>query len=76
MLFRPSAFPFDLLPFPIMKDLSRFLVLDLCSGTFLQAESCCLLDWSSLSDAEKEAFQEGSDTDRILIADRKGLPLR
>lgn len=58
-----------------MKDLSRFLVLDLCSGTFLQAESCCLIDWASLSESEKEAFQEGSDTDRILLADQKGLPL-
>ena len=57
-----------------MADLSDFLVLDLCSGTFLQAENACLIHWPSLSAAEREAFQEGTDTDRLLIADQKGKP--
>jgi hypothetical protein len=53
-------------------DLSRFLVLDLCSGTFFQAENACLIDWQSLSDDQKEAFEHGSDTDRMLLADQHG----
>jgi hypothetical protein len=53
-------------------DLSRFLVLDLCSGTFFQAENSCLLDWSSLSEEEKATFENGSDTDRMLLADSHG----
>jgi hypothetical protein len=57
-----------------MSDLSNFLVLDLCSGTFLQAENCCLIHWPSLSADQQEAFQEGGDTDRLLIADQSGLP--
>jgi hypothetical protein len=53
-------------------DLSRFLVLDLCSGTFLQAENSCLIDWQSLSEEERDAFENGSDTDRMLLADSHG----
>lgn len=53
-------------------DLSRFLVLDLCSGAFFQAENACLIDWHSLSEEEKDAFENGSDTDRMLLADDHG----
>jgi hypothetical protein len=53
-------------------DLSRFLVLDLCSGTFFQAENSCLIDWQSLSEEERDTFENGSDTDRMLLADSHG----
>lgn len=54
---------------------SEFLILDLDSGTFFCADGACLIDWAALSADERETFCEGTDTERLLIADLKGLPI-
>lgn len=55
-----------------MASLSSFVVLDLSSGTYFPAVDACLIDWASLSPDQQQAFEDGTDTDRFLIASEKG----
>lgn len=56
--------------------LSSFFVLDLESGTFFSADRACLINVDQLSDDQLEAFCEGTDTDRVIMADQLGRSFR
>lgn len=49
-----------------------FIVLDGCSGTYFGLESACLINTRWLNDQELELLQEGSDSDRALLAESHG----
>ena len=57
-----------------MSSLSNFVILDLDSGTYFAADNAALIDWTALDDEQKEIMNEGSDTDRCLLADTIGIP--
>lgn len=52
--------------------LDGFVVLDVSSGTFFGADQAYVFNTASLTPAELQRFNEGSDSDRIEIADRRG----
>lgn len=53
---------------------SNCIILDLRSGTYFAAADAILIDLNTLTTEQQEEFEEGSDTDRLLIADEVGLP--
>lgn len=59
---------------PTQSDLSSCIILDLRSGTYFAAADAILIDFNTLTTEQQEEFTEGSDTDRLLIADKVGLP--
>ena len=55
-----------------MVDLSRYVVMDTESGTFFSAEHACVIDTTDLNPEELDALNEGTDTERALLADIYG----
>ena len=56
--------------------LAGVVVLDIESGTFFGADGACLIDTRRLSPDELADLNEGTDTDRALLADRHGVTLK
>lgn len=55
-----------------MADLTSFVCLDTETGTFFCAGNAVLIDTRLLSSEELETLNEGTDTERLLLADKKG----
>lgn len=53
-------------------DLSYWIILDQRSGTFFGADQACLIDTRTLTPEELQLLNEGTDTDRLLLADDHG----
>ena len=49
--------------------LENYVVFDFESGTYFCAANGGLINWSTLTEEQKEIMIEGSDTERILLAD-------
>lgn len=58
-----------------MDPTNTYVVLDMRSGTFFGADDACLIDTAKLSPTELEDLNEGTDTDRLQIADDHGEDL-
>ena len=56
--------------------LGYFACLDTWSGTFFAADRACLIDTRCLSPEELALLNEGTDTDRLQLADRHGKAIQ
>lgn len=56
-------------------DLSRYVVLDCTTGTFFNAVHAVLIDCDQLSTAELQSLEDGSDLDRVDLAESVGQDL-
>lgn len=56
-----------------MDPTNTYVVLDMRSGTFFGADDACLIDTAKLSPEELEDLNEGTDTDRLQIANKHGI---
>lgn len=56
-----------------IDELSDYVIFDFESGTYFRASSACAIKWSDLGAARQADFEEGSDTDRIRLANRYGV---
>lgn len=56
------------------KDINNYVVLDCESGTYFPAANTTLINWSTLTEEQKEIMIEGSDMQRCLLADEVGVP--
>lgn len=57
-----------------MKNIEDYVVLDLQSGTYFGASDAVLINWSKLNEEEMDTMINGSDTERVLLADQLGEP--
>ena len=51
-------------------DLENYVVFDFESGTYFCAANAGLINWPALTEEQKKIMIEGSDTERILLADK------
>lgn len=56
-------------------DLTRYVVLDCCSGTFFNASHAVLIDTDKLSSEQLDLLDNGSDFDRADLAEEVGIDL-
>jgi len=57
-----------------MKNPEDYVVLDFESGTYFAASNSVLINWSNLTEEQVDTMVNGSDTERILLADEIGEP--
>ena len=57
-----------------MKNPDDYVVLDFESGTYFSAADSVLINWSNLDEDQLDTMINGSDTERILLADQIGEP--
>ena len=55
-------------------NLENYFVLDLESGTWFSAINAVVIDWSELTEEQQLIMEEGSDTEKCLLADKVGIP--
>jgi hypothetical protein len=55
-------------------NLENYFVLDLESSTWFSAVNAVVIDWSKLTEEQQFIMEEGSDTERCLLADEVGIP--
>lgn len=55
-----------------MKNPDDYVVLDFESGTYFSAANSVLINWSNLDEDQLDTMINGSDTERILLADQIG----
>jgi hypothetical protein len=58
------------------SNLGTFVCLDTWSGTFFAADRACVFDTRCLSPEELALLNEGTDTDRLLLADKHGKAIQ
>lgn len=58
-----------------IEQLGDYVIFDFESGTYFRASNACAIKWSDLNTSRQVDFEEGSDTDRITIADIFGVRL-
>ena len=57
-----------------MKNPDDYVVLDFESGTYFSAVNSVLINWSNLDQDQLDTMVNGSDTERIMLADQIGEP--
>lgn len=57
-----------------MKNPDDYVVLDFESGTYFSAANSVLINWSNLDQDQLDTMVNGSDTERIMLADQIGEP--
>ena len=57
-----------------MKNLNDYVVFDIESGTYFCAANSVLINWSKLDGNQLDIMINGSDTERVLLADDIGEP--
>jgi hypothetical protein len=57
-----------------MKNPDDYVVLDFESGTYFSAANSVLIKWSNLDEDQLDTMVNGSDTERIMLADQIGEP--
>jgi hypothetical protein len=55
-----------------MKNPDDYVVLDFESGTYFSAANSVLINWSNLDQDQLDTMINGSDTERIMLADQIG----
>lgn len=63
-----------LLHHSISMDLENFVILDYGSGTYFLAKNMVLINWSTLTEEQKEIMFEGSDAERRSLAQEVAVP--
>ena len=56
-----------------MENIQDYVVFDIESGTYFAAANTVLINWKTLNEEQREIMIEGSDTERVLLAEEIGL---
>jgi hypothetical protein len=56
-----------------MENIQDYIVFDIESGTYFAAANTVLINWNTLNEEQREIMIEGSDTERVLLAEEIGI---